>query len=102
MPARDVVESHHTIPCSEPTNLLPDRSDSSRHLMPEDPGRGMGSGVDLLQVRSADATGINPYQNLARVDLGQAYDLWCDFVRSTVHGGKHGAGESFRHRTPSV
>ena len=65
--AGDVMEGHHTVADCELRSIA--RGDGPGHLVPEDARPGMRVGMDLLEVRAADAAGIDADEHLVRADL---------------------------------
>jgi hypothetical protein len=91
-----MVKDHHAIAGPVVAYSLAHRCDHSGSFMAENPGRGMGTGGDLLEVRAANSTRVDPYQHLAGADLGNRDSLEADIVDAAIHRSLHGCGDRMR------
>jgi hypothetical protein len=66
----DVMERHHALADGKAFDTFADGSDRSGHLMAEDARSRMRAAVDLLQVCSADAAGVEANQHLTLTNCG--------------------------------
>jgi hypothetical protein len=57
--------------------------------MTEDAGRRVGAGVDFLQVRAADAAGMDAKEDFARTDLGHGNGFEANVIFAPVNDGAH-------------
>jgi hypothetical protein len=79
-----------------------DADNGARHFMTENAGGGVGAGVDLLQVRSADAAGGDLDQQFAGSDRGHGNRLDAHVVDAAIDYGAHGRGNPVGHVAFSV
>jgi hypothetical protein len=85
-----MVVGHHPISTAKARYSFADSDDSSSHLMAKDAGRRMRAGMDLLQIRSADAAGGNLDENFAGADGGDRHSFDPHVVDAAIHYGPHG------------
>lgn len=88
------MEDHHPVAGTEAFDSLSDRDNCARSLVPEDAGRGVGAGANLLEVRSTDAAAGNPEQRFSRPDRRRRNLLDTNVVDAAVDCGLHHAGYS--------
>ena len=90
--AGDVVVDHHPLAQRKLRDGLAHFHDGSRHLVAEDARRGVRAGMNLFQVRPADAAGGDLDQQLARPDGGHRDGLHAQVVHAAIDHGLHGGG----------
>ena len=77
----------------EARDALADGDDGAGHLVAEDAGGGVGAGVDLFEVGSADAAGGDFDEQFAGADGGHGHGLDAHVVDAAVDYGAHGGGD---------
>src|SRR5208282_2189659 len=88
-----MVEGHDPIANFETGNARPDGHNGASHLVTEDARGGMGAKVNLLEIRSAYATGGDLDQQLAQADARDRNGLDPHVVDAVIDHGPHGVGQ---------
>ncbi len=88
----DVMVGHHPIADCKAGDALANLRNCPRHLMSEDARSIVRTGVNLLQVGSADTAGVDLDQHLACANLGDGNRLDTYIVCAAIDGGAHGCG----------
>jgi hypothetical protein len=83
---------HNPLTESETRHTLAHLNDSPGDLMTEDARRGMGAGVDFLEICSADAAGSHFDQQFPWPDGGHRHGLNAHIIDAAVDNGPHGFG----------
>ena len=87
--AGNVVVQDHTLAFPKAIRPGPERHHRPRDLVAEDAGWGQEALLDLLEVRTADAAGLDPDEHLARARLGARNLLHPKVVRPPIHDRLH-------------
>ncbi len=80
---------HDTVADAEIRDGFADPGHGAGHLVSEDARGGVRAGVDLLEVCTADAAGIDADEEFAGADLGDGHGFDADVVDAAVDGGAH-------------
>jgi hypothetical protein len=80
---------HYAVANLETADTFSCLNNRSRHLMTEDTRRLVRACEDLLQVCSADSTGVDLYQHLTATDLRHGNCLDANIVDTAIDRGTH-------------
>jgi hypothetical protein len=89
----NMVKGHDPVADAEFLNISTDRRHNSGGLMAENTRGGMGPGCNLLQIRSTNAAGVDPYEQFAGSDFRNGNRLQTNIVEAAVNRCLHGGGE---------
>src|ERR1017187_9600312 len=94
LPAWDVVEHHHAFPNFKLGHVLADGHDGTGHLVAKDARGRMRSGVNLLEVCTANAAGGNLDQQLTASDGRDGDCFHAHIVDAAIDHGTHRGRQS--------
>ena len=90
--AGHMMENHHPFAQGKARYALSYLDDGSRHFMAEDARRWVRAGMNLLQIRSADAACSHFHQQFSRPDSRHGNSLHAHVVHAAIDHSLHGAG----------
>jgi hypothetical protein len=94
--AGDVVENYDPIAGSKAGDAGTCGCDYPGGFMAENAWGGMRSGSNFLEVGAADATGVNPYQQLSGTNLRDGDSFEADVIYTSVNRRQHSGGDGLR------
>src|ERR1700722_7863012 len=88
--AGNVMEDSHPVAHGKGLNPLPHCGNRAHGLMAKDAGCGVRSSMDFLEVGTADAAAVYPYEHFSRSNRRHSNGLNPDVVHSAIDSGLHG------------